>query len=90
MRENARKGMFDAFHILRKIADNLNQPVEKYGEACINIVHLVLHNICMIILVNESNQAYHIFLPLTLSLYSILILVVRSQKVCKYLVQHES
>ena len=31
-REDARKGMFDAFHILKKIADNLKKPLDKYGN----------------------------------------------------------
>ena len=32
MQGKVQKGMFEAFHILKKIADNLNEPVEKYGK----------------------------------------------------------
>ena len=31
-REDVQKGMFDAFHILKKIADNLKKPMENYGN----------------------------------------------------------
>ena len=32
MRKEFQKGMFEAFHILKKIADNLKKPVEQYGN----------------------------------------------------------
>ena len=32
MRKKIQKGMFDAFHVLKKIADNLKKPVKKYGN----------------------------------------------------------
>lgn len=70
MKEDAQKGMFDAFHILKKIADNLNQPVRKYGKAYACTAHLELHYVCMKgLVVSEWKQAYCSFLSLALSLY---------------------
>ena len=41
-REDVQKGLFDAFHILKKIADNLKKPVKKYGNSHFPIIYQII------------------------------------------------